>query len=301
MSYFSFQPNNVRASKTVILKISVSGAGNLKLIEAPKIDFPEGIETSEPSIVNKTSDKDGGISGTKQFEYLLIPRAPGKLTLPSIEFAYFDPIAGQYKTISSPSAFLEVEPGSSSPAVSSSGVAKEDLKFLGKDIQYIKLEDVDLRKSGTALFGSLFFYLLYIIPFILFVSILIVRRNYIKQNANVLLAKNRKAQKYAVKRLKKAKEYLIKKQKNYFYDEVLKALWGYLSDKLGIPVSSLSRDNAKEQLKQTGVDDDTLNILMQLLDTCEFAQYAPSTSDDTMEDDYAEAKTIITQMQEKIR
>lgn len=297
-----YDRTKVKANDPVILRLSVNGAGNLKLIEAPKISFPVGIETSEPSTTNKTNDKDGGISGTKQFEYLLIPRAPGKITLPPVEFSYFDPVANQYKTLSSPATTLEVEPGDTDGTVATgTAVSKEDLKFLGRDIEYIKTGDLNLKKAGSILYGSVLFYAGYFIPLTLFLLLLVWRRNYIRQNANMVLTRNRKAQKYAVKRLKKAKEYLAHSQKEKFYEEVLRALWGYLSDKLNIPVSDLSRETAKEHLYHSGVDEDSINRIMSLLDTCEFARYAPASTENTMEMDYKEAVTIITQIQERIR
>lgn len=295
-----YDKTKVKENEPVILKISVNGAGNIKLFDAPKISFPEGIDTSEPSVTNKTNDKDGGISGSKLFEYLLIPRAPGKITLPPVEFSYFDPIAKQYKTLTTGAVTLEVEPGTGGSKIAS-GSSREDLKFLGKDIEYIKLNDIKLRKSGSRLYGSVLFYIGYLLPLILFITILVLRRNYIRQNANTALTRNRKAQKYAIKRLKMAKEYLAQSKKENFYEEVLKALWGYLSDKLNIPVSELSRETASDQLLQSSVDEDSINRVMNLLDTCEYARYAPASADNSMEADYREAIAIITQIQERIR
>lgn len=298
----TYDKTKVNANDPVILKLNIQGAGNLKLIEAPKIDFPDGIETSEPTINSQINDRDGGISGTKQFEYLLIPRAPGKMTLPPIEFSYFDPIAKQFKTVSSPSVTLDVDPATNNGSVASNhGVSKEDVQFLGKDIEYIKLNEIFLRKKGNVLFGSLFFYGGYLVSLLLFGGILIWRRNYIKQSSNLVLSKNRKAQKYAISRLKKAKEYLVQAKKENFYEEVLGALWGYISDKLNIPVSDLSRDYARVQLLHANVDEGLIQRTMDLIDTCEYARYAPATSDNTMENDYKEAVSIITQIQEKIR
>lgn len=303
---FSFSANydktKVNANDPVILKLNIQGAGNLKLIEAPKIDFPDGIETSEPTVNNKINDKDGGISGSKEFEYLLIPRAPGKMTLPPIEFSYFDPVAKQFKTISSSSVTLDVEPGSNNSTVSTNqGVSKEDVQFLGKDIEYIKLNDITLQKKGNVLFGSPFFYSCYLVSLLLFGGLLVWWRNYIKQSSNLILSKNRKAQKYAISRLKKAKEFLANSKKENFYEEVLKAMWGYISDKLNIPVSDLSRDSARVQLLNAGVDEELVQRALNLIDTCEYARYAPATSDNTMENDYKEAVSLITQIQERIR
>lgn len=297
-----YDKTKVKENDPVILRLSVNGAGNLKLIDPPKVTFPEGIEAGEPTISNKTNDKDGGISGTKQFEYLLIPRAPGKISIPPIEFSYFDPVASQYKTLTSSAVTLDVEASEGGSTVSTgTAVSKEDLKFLGKDIEYIRLYDFKLKKTGNVLFGSIWLYAGYAIPLALFIFILILRRNYIRQNANTVLNRNRKAQKYAIKRLQQAKLYLAQSKKENFYEEVLKAIWGYLSDKLNIPVSDLSRDYAREQLSNSGVEIQLIERTMSLLDTCEFARYAPSSSDNTMEDDYKEAIAVITQIQESIR
>ncbi|NJK98595.1 MAG: protein BatD [Bacteroidales bacterium] len=223
----SYDKTTVKANDPVILKLSVQGAGNLRLIEAPQLNLPEGVETSEPTTSEKLNENDGGISGTKQFEYLLIPRAPGKITLPPIEFSFFDPVAKQFKTITSPSETLNIEPGGSSGnIVSGSSVSREDVKYIGKDIEYIKLNNISLRKKGYILYGSLQFYLSYGLALLAFAGILFWRRNYIRQNSNSVLSRNKKAQKYAVKRLKKAKEYLAQSKKENFYEEVFESTLG---------------------------------------------------------------------------
>lgn len=298
----SYDKDKVNANDPVILKLTVSGAGNLKLIDPPQLTFPNGIEFNDPSVTNKVNDKDGGISGTKTFEYLLIPRAPGKLELPPIEFSYFDPVAATYKTLTVPGKTLDV--GAGAPSGTSrnlSVVSKEDLKFLGKDIQYIKTNPFSVTHRTGTFFGSLLFFAFYLVPFVLFIGILILRRNYIKQNANIVMVRNRKAEKFATKRLKLAKEYLSQNKKEAFYEEVVKALWGYLSDKLSIPVSDLSRENAKEQLIQRGMDEASLAKLIDIMDSCEYARYAPATKDHPMENDYQQAVYIITYMHQKVR
>lgn len=303
---FTFDANvNKTSAKTndaITLKVTVNGIGNIKLIDAPKITFPTDFDTYDPKISLNTSDANGGVSGSKVFEYLLIPRNPGEFKVPPIAFSYFDVASNQYKTLSSKEFTFTIEKGAgnqSSNIVTSQ--SKEDVKFIGKDIRYIKINDFRLLKVNSHFFGSAVFYILYILGMVAFILIVWFRRRVIKQNANVAYVRNRRADKYASRRLKQAKVHLTANEREKFFDEVLKAIWGYLSDKLNIPLSGLSRDTALELLKNRNVDEETIQQFNQLVDNCEFARYAPSVTATTMQDDYDKAMKLITKFQQKLK
>lgn len=301
---FSAEVNKteVKTNDAITLKLTLSGNGNIKLAEAPKVIFPPDFDTYDPKINLSVSDANGGVSGSKVFEYLLIPRNPGDFKIAPVEFTYFDVASNQYRTITSPEFNFRVERGADhqGPNVVS-GLSKEDVKFLGKDILYIKTANEKLVEKGKSLFSSLVFYLLFILSIVAFGLIIWFRRRIIKQNANIAYVKNRRADKFATRRLKQAKAHQVANEQEKFYDELLKANWGYLSDKLNIPLSELSRENAMETLKAKGVDDETLQRLIGLIDNCEFARFAPSSAGISMEDDYNKAIQIITNLQRKLK
>lgn len=291
----------LKTNEAVTLKVTVNGTGNIKLIDAPKVNFPPDFDTYDPKIALNTTDANGGITGSKTFEYLLIPRNPGTFKIAPLVFTYFDVVANQYKTLTSSELTFDVEKGSDNQSANMiTSQSKEDVKFIGKDIRFIKTNDSRLAKVNEYFFGSSLFYAIYIIVFLVFIGTIWFRRRTIKQNANIAYVRNRRADKYAAKRFKLAKTYLVANQKEQFYDEVLKAIWGYLSDKANIPLSELSRDAALELLRNRGVDDELITKFTALLDNCEFARYAPSGAS-SMQDDYNNAVDLITKLQQKIK
>jgi hypothetical protein len=292
---------SLKTNEAITLTATISGNGNIKLIDAPKVSFPTDFDTYDPKINLSTSDANGGISGSKTFEYLLIPRNPGTFKISPISFTYFDVAANQYKTITSDEFTFNVEKGAGSQSTNMiTSQSKEDVKFLGKDIRFIKINDVKLLKINDYFFGSGLFYFIYIIGALAFIGIVWFWRRTIRQNANVAYVRNRRADKFAANRLKQAKTHLSTNQKEQFYDEVLKAIWGYLSDKANISLSELSRDTALELLKNKNIDDEIVQKFVQLLDSCEFARYAPSV-EGAMQDDYNKAIDVITKLQQKLK
>jgi hypothetical protein len=292
----------VKTNDAITLKVSITGNGNIKLIDPPKVQFPPDFDSYDPKITVSTSDANGGISGSKTFEYLLIPRNPGDFTIAPLTFSYFDVASNQYKTLKSNEFNFKVEKGAggqSSNVVS--GLSKEDVKFFGKDILYIKTNHFNLSKINNYFFGSGLFYLIYIAGLIAFGLIIWFRRRIITQNANIAYVKNRRADKFATKRLKQAKIHLTANEQEKFYDELLKAIWGYLSDKLNIALSDLSRDTALEMLRNRGVDEETLLSFIQLVDNGEFARYAPSSAGISIQEDYNKAIDLISKFQNKLK
>lgn len=294
--------NSVKTNDAITLKLTVNGSGNMKLIESPKVTFPTDFDTYDPKISQATAAQSGDVNGSKTFEYLVIPRNAGSYKIPAINFTYFDPSAGQYKTITSHDLDIEVAKGDNmESATVVTGLSKEDVKFIGKDILFIKTDSFDFVRIGQYFFGSVLFWLILILSLLAFAGIIIWRRSVIRQNANVALMRNRKADKFATRRLKQSKAHMHANEKEKFYDELLKAIWGYLSDKLNIPQSELSRDTAIDMLSQRNVEETIVKQFVELVDNCEFARYAPGASNDSINQDYQRTIELITKLQQKLK
>lgn len=285
-------------------KITISGTGNHKLAEAPKIKFPGDFESYEPKITTNIVNSASGMKGSKVFEYLIIPRHAGTFTIPSVEFTYFNPQTEQFKTLTAKSIDVRVVKGEGDDTQSSTAnrvTSKEDIKFIGKDIRFIKQTSSPFHSRSNFFFGSALFVFLYVLAIALFVGAFLFFRKQEHDSVNVHLVKRSKANKVAVKRLKTAAHYLASKEKEKFYDEVLKALWGYLGDKLNLPLSELSKDNASSLLMKYGASSDLIVTFMQVLDTCEFARYSPSSGSEEMDKLYATTLDTISQLESKVK
>jgi hypothetical protein len=271
----SVNKTQVKTNDAVNYKISLKGTGNYKIVDEPVISFPPDVEKYDPVI--KTSSE-SPMSGTKTFEYLLIPHYPGEITIPPVEFTFFDIQSKQFKTLRSLSHTIRVEKGEGDtllPVIS--GMAKEDVKLLRSDIQYIKLKARQRAFNGKYLTDDVRFFLFYVFLTMGAGLLLWLRRNHIRRTSNLVLVKNRKANKYAKKRLKKASRMIKAENKNEFYDELLKAIWMYLSDKLGIPIADLSKESARNSLTSFKVREETMDKLFEIIGECEMARYAPAT------------------------
>ena len=298
----SLSSNDVKANEAVTLRLVISGTGNMKLIKTPEVSFPEDFEVYDPKVDNKISLRTDGFSGNKVVEYLVIPRFGGEYTIPAVKFSYFDLASKQYKTLESQSYTLNVEKGKeSATGTVAAYVSKEELKMLGQDIRYIKRGDVQISPKGSYLFASFGYWLWYIVPILLFVAYIVIHRKQMSENANIAAMRTKKANKVAVKRLKVAKKLLKENKKNEFYDEILKTLWGYMSDKLSIPVSQLSKENITAELEVKGVNEELIKELHDVLNEGEFARYAPSDAGATMDNVYNMAIEIISKMENSIK
>ena len=272
----SINATDVKTNDAVTIKLTLSGTGNMKLIGTPEVKFPQDFEIYDPKVTDDYKLTNSGLTGTKTFEYLAIPRHAGNFTIPAIEFTYFDLKSNSYKTLKTEAYNLKVAKGQgNADQVISDFTNKESVKMLGKDIRFIKLGDSSLRPKGDFFFGTVGYYLCYLIPLLLFVVFAVIYRQKALENANVAKVKTKKANKVATRRMKLAGKLLAENKKNEFYDEVLKALWGYISDKLSIPVSQLSKDNIEAELTNYGVQEALIAEFIGVLNECEYARYAP--------------------------
>lgn len=303
----SLSADTVNANDAITYKVSFSGSGNLKLLRAPSITFPLDFETYDPKESRDLLTTENGMSGTVSFEYVILPRYSGEYKIPAIRFSYFDSQSGSYKTILSKEYPIFVRKGAekgSGEAGSGNAIQsfkKEDIRRVGEDIRYLKTGGLKLREVGIQFFGTPVYWLALLIPFVLFVVGAILNRRRIKANADVARVKNKAATKMARKRLKVAVTAMKSHNAEQFYDEVLKALWGYMSYKLNIDRAELNRDNISELLTRKNVADDLQKEFISVLDTCEYARYAPgSNSDQEMGKVYSDSIDVITKLDKAI-
>ena len=290
----SIDRKELKSNESITFKVKIAGQGNIKLVDVPAIKFPSTFEIFDPKVNNNISNTIAGSQGSKTFEYLLIPREQGEYTIPAISFSYFDINSKSYKTLTTKAIKINVSKGDGNYANTNNlTVSKEDVESLGTDIRHIKLNKFTLKKTSYSFFGSAGFYLTYLISLFVFVLLILILRRRLKLNSNLALQRNKQANKVSRKRLKLASSFLKENDKARFYDETIKALWGYLSDKLNIPVSELSRENVKETLMKHNVNDTIISDFISVIDSCEFAKYAPATNNNGLESDYKKASEII--------
>lgn len=292
--------DKLKSNEEFTLKVVVKGDGNMKLMGDPVVEFPSEFDVYAPIITNNYKLTSKGFAGEKVYEYVVTPRTAGEYTLPAAKFTYFDTTAGSYKTVESKTFTIQVEKGAAVPASSGNVyVVKEEGKLLANDIRYIKLGD-DAEKDGR-FYGSTLYWLLYAVLSVLFAITAAVYNKHVKLSSNVALSKTKKANSVAVRRLKNAKKLLHDNRTNEFYDETLKAVWGYMSDKLNIPLSQLSKDNIANELTRRGCYSAHVEELVNLLNECEFARYAPGDPGATMDKVYKMAVDVISKMENSIR
>ena len=272
----SINSKELKTNDAITIKLVISGTGNLKLISNPEIKFPDDFEVYDPKVDNQVRLTKEGLTGNKVIEYLAIPRHAGTYKIPGVSFSYFDIRSKSYKTLNTEDYVINVEKGAgNADQVIANFTNKEDLKVLGEDIRYIKQNEVTFQPKGSFFYGSMSYWLFYIIPALAFILFFIIYRKQAAENANVAKMRTKKANKVAIKRMKLAGKLLSENKKDAFYDEVLKALWGYISDKLNIPVSRLSKDNIEEKLRNHGVSEELIKEFLNALNDCEFARFAP--------------------------
>lgn len=292
----------LKTNDAITLKYTVSGTGNVELVELPEINFPPDFEVYPPKVAHNVKKGGNGVSGWKSFEFLIIPRSAGTFTIPEMKFSFFNPNTQNYVTLTAPSYDIEVEKGSESDqTVSYSAVRQEDVKYIGNDVRHIKIPPFDLQQVGNHFFGTLSFYLIFIGCLLVFFLILIFTSKTRKKHGNIALMRNKKATKVARSRLKKGLIFLKANQPDAFFEENTQALWGYLSDKFTIQRSELSKETVEEVLREKSVNEDYIKEIVSILDDCEFARYAPGDKQHDMEKIYNDSLNIISKIEQNLR
>ena len=294
----SLSPEQVDANDAVSLRLVVSGVGNMKLMKAPKVEWPKDFESYDPKMTDKTRITTNGATGNIIYDYTAVPRHGGKYSVPPVEFCYYDTNTKSYKTLRTDSFHVAVAKTAGSAVRRIQN--KEDLTVLNSDIRYIRTSAAKVRPQGSTFFGSLNYWLVYVGAVLLFLLMVAVFYRQAKANANVARRRGRKAGKAATKRLKSAAKLLKQGQSKAFYEEVTRALWGYVGDKLNLPVTELNKDNVGEQLTERGVGEESIQRFLRVLGDCEFAQYAPGDPSATMDKLYGEATEVINELDAKL-
>jgi hypothetical protein len=293
--------NTVNANDAINLKIKVSGTGNIDLLDVPKPVFPPDFEVYDPKINSKSENTIAGVKGSKSYEYLIIPRNEGEYVIPPVKFSYFDSGKGKYITLTSDTFRIKVGKGKGGVYTAGSTVAnREDIKYLGKDIRFIKTKVKRWQPAGYHFFNSTTHLMIIGLLPLLLIAALVITKKIRKDRADVVTMRNRKATKVARKRLHNAGKLLKANDRNGFYIEISKVLWGYLSDKFNIPMAELSMDNVREKLSDM-MDGETIDEIIKVLDHCEFARFSPGTESTEMQDIYDETMEIISKIEKKLK
>ena len=291
----------IKSNEAASLIVTISGNGNLSMLEAPKVDFPPDFEVYDLKSTDKTSAS--GTSGSKTFEFPFIPRSHGDFVIPSIEYTYYDNAHGKYVTTSTGDIPVSVEKGEeiAGGGVAVAGSNRQSVRSLSEDIRYIALSDGHLRKKDRFFAGSPLFYALMLAIFLAVFIVDRLLRFSRARRADVAGSKNRRANRMARARLKSAESYLKQGLGGAYYEELHKALTGYVSDKLMIPAADLSKDSISEKLRERGVRDESIAALTGLIDQCEFARYAPESEQRQMENEYNEALNVISDIESQLK
>jgi len=292
----------LKANEPLTLKVTITGKGNLELIEALPMSFPPDFETYDPKITNNLSKNSSGISGSRTFEYLIIPRNSGEFQIKPAGFSYFDPARQTYSTLSTPRYDIKVNKGDDEPSgITYSGVSQKNIEFIGSDIRHIKTGHIQLQRVNSFFIASSSFIFWLIIPGLFFVSIIILWSKNKKRSGNIALVRNRKANKVARKNLKKAGEYLEKRATEAFFEEISRALWGYISNKFNIPLSDLSIESVNQRLSDKNISEENIHQFTGVLENCEFARFAPGDKSEKMQSIYNEALEVISKIEQELK
>ena len=285
----------LKTNEAFTLTLTVSGTGNIELLQMPEPVFPPDFEVYDPKITTSTNVNAQGLSGTKKAEYLVIPRRAGSFSIPAIEFSYFNPSSEAYQTVSSQPYEIKIEKGKDTDEGGSIYASnQEDIKYLGSDIHHIMTGNAHLRPQKLSFFGSSAYFVGLLSLLLVFVILLFVLKKHEEQAKDTAANRNRKADKVARGRLKNASQYLKVKDQEKFYVEMSQALWGYIADKTGIERSKLSMDTVSETMKSKNVPDELTQQFVDTLNSCEFARFAPGSAEEKMDDLYRRGIDVIS-------
>ncbi len=291
----SIDKKEVKAGEPITVRVVVGGNGNLKLLKQPVVNFPKDFDKYDAKVIDKTRLTANGVEGNMIYDFLAVPRNQGTYTIPAVEFTYYDTKANAYKTIKTQAFNLSVDKSDGSTGSSTSYVEQD------KDIRGIKTGKTQFRGTDEMFYGSFGYWTSLLVPFFAFVALLVIFRRRAIENADVVKMRSNRASKIATKRLKKANLLMLKGRQDEFYDEVMRALWGYVSYKLNMPAEQLSRENIQEKLAVQSVDEATVSKFVEALDECEFERYAPGDASGNMNKTFESAMTAIMEIENAIR
>jgi hypothetical protein len=292
---------NVKTNEAISLKIKISGVGNIKILPQPQLAIPSDFQQYDPKVTENISRQGGAISGSKTFEYVLVPRFPGEQQIRPFEFSYFDPQAATYRTLSSPSFSIHVTKGADDFVSLGPGLSKEEVRLVGQDIRFIKLTTSQLTPIGKRLYTSFAFISLSIVPLILLIGSVAYRSHLEKLSGNVAYARRRRANRMAMKKLSKAYSLLDEKTQKQFYAEASRALLGFAADKLNLSEAGIITSEIEKRLIDHNLESNLIQSYMKLVQTCDYQRFAPANiSKSEMEEFYQQAKEAIINLEKAL-
>ncbi len=294
--------NALKTNDALNLKVKFTGTGNIRFLDSPQIKFPTDFEVYDPKKDVNVKVSERGATGVVLWDYVVIPRHAGKYTIPAISVSYFDPSTKSYKQVTSGGFEIDVEQGAQDGSQAMvSGPARQDVKNIGSDIRFIQAGDLDLKSKGVYFFGTPSFWTAYVLPLLLLVIFLIVRRKNSIDRSDVVRLKNKRAAKISRNRLKSARKYVKDNKEGQVYDEVLRALWQYLGDKLAIDQARLSRERVLDAMKERSLSPELIAKVVELADICEMARYAPTAVKVPAAEAYTQAVELLVQLERAIK
>ena len=292
----------LKSNEPINLKVTISGKGNLELIDDLPLSFPPDFETYDPKITNNLTKNATGISGSRTFEYLIIPRNQGEFEIKPVEFSFFDPARQSYTTLSTPRYNIKVNKGEDEPSgITYSGVSQKNIQYIGSDIRHIKTGHIPLYRINSFFIASSSIIIWLMIPLLIFIAVIILRIKNKKRSGNLALVRNRKANKVARKNLQKAGEYLQSNSTEAFFEEISRALWGYISNKFNIPLSDLSIESVNHRLSDKRISEESILKFTGVLENCEYARFAPGDKSEKMQWIYNEALEVISKIEQELK
>lgn len=296
--------SQLKVNSAATYTIRIAGSGNLRFVQAPKINLPTSFELYEIKSTEQIKSSVGGASGYRQFEYPFIARAEGEYDIAPVEFTYFDPSKGQYVTLSTQPLHLNIDlDGSSNERdgeVLIRNIQREDVRLLSEDIRFIKSGKANLHHVSKPLIFSSIYYISFISIIVIGILLYVVLKRRIRESHNIILVRGKRANKVAIQRFKAAKRAMSEGNQYSFYEEMSRALWGYMSDKLNIPAANLTKENVREELHKRGVDNEETHSFSSIITQCEEAQYSPQASAQ-MSDVYKSGVEFISRMESAIK
>lgn len=295
----TLSPEQLNANDAAALQLVVSGQGNMKLMKAPVTDFPKDFEVYNPKETDKTNNTANGAKGNVVYDYVVVPRHGGKYAIAPAEFVYFNPETEKYVTLKTDSFHMAVAKGNVVSSATSAS-EKEDVRVLSSDIHYIKTNKANIREHVDGFFGTWKYIGIYVGLLAVFFAVLAIFHRQAKANADLVRKRGKRAGKEATKRLKVARKLLNEQNAAAFYEEVLRALLGYVANKLNISTTHLTKDNVRESLSTRGVDEKLIEEYMSVLESCEFARFAPGDPQSTMDKIYESASQVINDLNKNL-
>lgn len=289
----------LKANEATDLTITISGSGNIQHIQAPQINFPADFDVTEPKITDQINTSGSGVTGSRTFEYVIIPRTQGEFTIPAGFFSFYDSRTNSYKTLSTDEYRLKVSKGDAQAVSATTFSNRKDIQILDQDIRYIKISDSSFKPLKSPFFASSWYILLLLCPLLLFVIFLVIWRKQLDARRNIVQTKDRRANKVARKRLKKAHRLLQEGNTEAFYNEISQVLWGYMSDKFHIPLAQLSTETVEAKLREKDLDEGSIKEFLSTLHQCEFARFAPGDPEKLKNEMYTRTLNFITKIEKK--